>query len=121
LKNFQADIIIHIGELIMTSTKAGGLQSPWGRTTSSEFQVGLAEQFNCVITAKLPGFPFSEDYITVWSRSKFIEIEESDDDDDDDDDDDAEEDVDPLIWRVIARDEALPDLTRASPKYQHLL
>jgi hypothetical protein len=53
-------------------------QAPWGRSTASDFQVNLAERFHNVLTAKLSGFPFGKDYITVWKRTRYVELNEED-------------------------------------------
>ncbi len=73
LEHYQGDIIIHIGELLVTGTgtKTGGSQAPWGRTTSADFQVNLAEKYHCVLQYKIPSFPFANDYITVWKKTKW--------------------------------------------------
>jgi hypothetical protein len=57
LENFQGDFVIHVGELISTG-QLSGPQAPWGRTSSADFQVQLAEEFHCVLVADLPRFPF---------------------------------------------------------------
>lgn len=117
LNQFEGDVIIHVGELISTGTKAGGLQTPWGRSTSSEFQVNLAEAFHCVLVYRLPCLPHAADYLTVWKRSAFVCA----DADDEDDDFEAEEDEDKVLFRAVPAVEQLPDLTCASPAFAHLL
>ena len=73
LKYYKNDYIIHVGELLYTNGSfCGPPQSSWGKTTSADFQVALAEQFHCVLIKKLPSFPFSNDYLTVWKRTSFI-------------------------------------------------
>ena len=115
LEYFKGQYIIHVGELFMTGTKAGDDQSPWGKTTDSEGQVLLAEQFHCVLCVKNDCLPIYNDYVTVWKRSSFLKM------DDDEDDFDAGSQDSPLSFRAVPADEALPDLTRAAPKYAHLL
>ena len=68
LRYYHGQYIIHIGELLVsgTGTKCGGLQRPWGKTTSADFQVTLVETFHCVLQYKLNSYPFSNDYLTVW-------------------------------------------------------
>ena len=73
LNFFQGDVIIHVGELISTGTLSGYPQAPFGRTTSSEFNVLLCESFHCILSASIPRFPFSNDCITVWKRTKMVE------------------------------------------------
>jgi len=73
LDNFVGgEYVIHVGELFVTGTKTGGAQSPWGRSTSSDFQVALSESFSLVLQAKLPCFPYANDYISVWKRKVFV-------------------------------------------------
>ena len=64
--------VIHVGELLTTGGTLSFPQAPWGRTSSSDFQVTLSEQFHCILSASLPRFPFSRDHITVWKRTKWI-------------------------------------------------
>ena len=115
LQRFEGSFIIHVGELgLLTGTKAGDGQNPWGKTTDSEFQVTLAEKFHCVLVAKIPSLPISSDYISVWKRSEFVTVE-------DEDDDFVDEDGSAVVYRSLPASETLPDLTRAAPMYQHLL
>ena len=105
LENFTGEYVIHVGELITTGTMGGPPQAPFGRTSSSAFQLELMSTFHCVLAAELYlALPFSKDCITVWKRSNFVlgrvlnegmsddEEEEDDDDDDDEDDDDDDDD-----------------------------
>jgi hypothetical protein len=70
---FTGDTIIHIGEMITTGTAAGAPVAPFGRTSSAEFQVTLAETFHCVLVAELAvRFPISRDCISVWKRTRFV-------------------------------------------------
>ena len=64
--------VIHVGELLTSGGTLSFPQAPWGRTSSSDFQVTLSEEFHCILSASLPRFPFSRDYITVWKRTKWI-------------------------------------------------
>ena len=63
LEYYDGNIIIHIGELCMThnSTKVMGTQAPFGRTTSSEFQVTLMAEWHMLLSYKLESFPFAND------------------------------------------------------------
>lgn len=72
LNNFQGEYVVHVGELIHTGTMPSYPQSPWGRTTSSDFQVQLAEDFHCILVVELPRFPFSKDCISVWKRTRYV-------------------------------------------------
>lgn len=105
LKYFTGEYIIHVGELISTATLSGGEQAPFGRTTTSSFQVELMASFHCLLTLSLPGFPFSRDCLTVWKRTKWVTGRSGEDDD---------------CWADIPPDEILPH-TRACPQLQFLL
>ena len=120
LKYYQGDTLIHIGELAFTTgTLAGGAdQCPFGRTTCSEFQVELAAQFHCVLSAKLKmSLPHCKDYISVWRRSSFVSMGEGEGECDEGEEEEEEED----LWRAIPAEEELPDLDVAAPAYKHLL
>jgi hypothetical protein len=52
---------------------AGPPQSAFGRTSSAEFQVELAESFHCLLKINLPRFPFSNDTLSVWKRTEYVE------------------------------------------------
>ncbi len=115
LEHFRGETIIHIGELAITGTKAGGLQRPWGKTTCSEFQVGLMEEFHCVLRHRLTNFPTSCDYLTVWKRTPFVgAIPEEDEDDDDQSGGDGG-------WAVIPKGEELDLGSQAAEEYASLL
>ena len=73
LENFTGEHIIHIGEMMFTGTAAGAPVAPFGRTSSAEFQVSLAESFHCLLLAELSlRYPDSRDCISVWKRTNFI-------------------------------------------------
>lgn len=72
LQHYRGDYIIHAGELMVTGGTLSYPQAPWGRTTSSDFQVALAEDFHCILITPLPRFPFSNDYLTVWKRTRWV-------------------------------------------------
>ena len=72
LSTYTGDYIIHVGELIISGGTLSSVQSPWGRTSTSEFQVTLMEQFHCVLICKIPTFPFSLDHISVWKRTQTV-------------------------------------------------
>ena len=74
LENFQGDYIIHIGELMTTGTLGGGGQAPYGRTSSSEFQVTLSQSFHCLLVCNLEiSLPFGKDCISVWKRTQYVQ------------------------------------------------
>lgn len=77
IQYYQGEYIIHVGELIVTGGTLSQIQSPWGRTSTSEFQVLLMEQFHCVLITEIPTFPFSSDHISVWKRTKTVYGKES--------------------------------------------
>lgn len=73
LENYQGEYIVHVGEMISTGTVMGPPVAPFGRTSSADFQVSLAEQFHCILVAKLSvTYPISRDCISVWKRTKFV-------------------------------------------------
>lgn len=72
LENYTGEYIIHAGELLSSGGTLSYPQAPWGRTTSPEFQIALAEEFHCILTASIPRFPFSTDCITVWKRTQWV-------------------------------------------------
>lgn len=74
LDNFQGEYIVHVGETIWTGTAMGVPVAPFGRTSSADFQVSLAESFHCILQAKLSvTYPFSRDCISVWKRTRFVQ------------------------------------------------
>lgn len=73
LENFQGEYIVHVGEMIFTGTLMGTPVAPFGRTSSADFQVSLAESFHCVLIVQLSNnFPISSDCLSVWKRTKFV-------------------------------------------------
>ena len=129
-------------------TRSGPPQAPFGRTTTADFQVKLAESFHCMLVADIPTFPFAKDTISVWKRTVFVsglppasEDDEEDgnidadanlanihsnnkddnNDNDSDSDSDSDGSVDNLnLWAIIPPEEALPQ-TRAADCLKHLL
>lgn len=120
LEKYDGEYIIHVGELMVTGTVSGHPQAPFGRTTSSEFNVQLAEEFHCLLTARLPRFPFSNDCISVWKRTKWVEGRQHDDEEDGEGDAEEDSEDNRNYWASIPREERLP-LDRAAPLLQHLL
>jgi hypothetical protein len=73
LENFHGEYIVHVGEMIFTGTLMGAPIAPFGRTSSADFQVSLAESFHCVLVVQLCNqFPISSDCLSVWKRTKFV-------------------------------------------------
>lgn len=140
LQHYQGEYIIHVGELIITGGTLSQIQSPWGRTSTSEFQVTLMENFHCVLITEIPTFPFSSDHISVWKRTQTVFGKESHFEDDseeekeesssnvlstpdavdDDEEEDEEADEDDDKWRSIPSDEKLT-FHIAAPAFAHLL
>lgn len=114
LERFTGEIIIHVGELMLTGTYSRP-QSPWGRTTSADFQVALNEDFHCLLVSKLPRFPFSRDCISVWKKTTWVRGKEAVEGNLID-----EQDVEATMWSSIPPDERLP-CDVAAPCLQHLL
>jgi len=112
LENYSGEYIIHVGELLSTGATLSYPQAPWGRTSSPEFQIALAEEFHCVLTASIPRFPFSHDCISVWKRTEWVRgkeyamgsTKESDTD----------------MWASIPVDERMPT-DNSAPFLSHLL
>lgn len=114
LRRFSGDIIIHVGELLQTGTLSGYPQAPFGRTSSSDFNVELSETFHCLLSASIPRFPFSNDCITVWKRTQFVHGRERDDMVN------KSGDADRDLWASIPSQERLP-VNIAAPCFEHLL
>ena len=74
LENFKGEYVIHVGELMLTGTLGGGGQAPYGRTSSSEFQVTLSQSFHCLLVCSLQlSLPFGQDCISVWKRTNYVQ------------------------------------------------
>ena len=74
LEYFSGEYVIHVGELMTTGTLMGSPTAPFGRTSSADFQIMLAEKFHCVLVAELKHrYPNSLDCISVWKRTIWIE------------------------------------------------
>lgn len=93
LESFQGQYIIHVGELMFTGgTILGPPSAPFGRTSSAEFQVSLAEGFHCVLVQHLQHrSPFSRDCLTVWKRTEYVVVEDEEDENEEEADEDDEE------------------------------
>lgn len=126
LKYFVGDIILHVGEMIHTGgTNSGQPQIPFGRTTSADFQIKLAENFHCLLVAEIPRFPFSNDTISVWKRTNFVAGLNFNSVDSPSDSENASNyptnAMDNLnLWKSIPANERL-SINLASPSLQHLL
>lgn len=131
LEHFTGDYIVHVGELMnMGGTISGAPQAPFGRTTSAEFTVALAETFHCLLKASIPRLPFSNDCITVWKRTQWVEGRSSVNDDDEEEEVEEEEgggggggegsEQDKNYWADIPASERMPT-DQAAPCLDHLL
>lgn len=126
LENFDGEYIIHVGELIISGGTKCCSRAPWGRTSSGEFQLSLSEEFHCLLMVKLPRFPFANDYLSVWKRTKWVEVDDEEDSDESDSDTsdsevDEEEEMRKKLWASIPNDEILMHKDVAAPCLQHLL
>ncbi|GAB5364843.1 hypothetical protein AAMO2058_001005100 [Amorphochlora amoebiformis] len=72
LDNYKGDIVIHIGE----SLPHTHMENPWGKTSSSDFQLELAHAFHKIVQVPLPSWPASIDTLSVWKRSSRSEIDD---------------------------------------------
>jgi hypothetical protein len=75
LESFQGEYILYIGEMLFTNGSLMGAPiAPFGRTSSAEFQVSLAEAFHCVLVKKLSlTYPISSnDCLSVWKRNSYV-------------------------------------------------
>lgn len=122
LEHYTGEYVIHIGEMITTGgTISGPPQAPFGRTTSSDFQVELATQFHCLLVSPIQAFPFSRDTISIWKRTTYIEgLLTEDDNSAEEVSDSNESDDDANLWASIPADEVLP-VARVAPCLAHLL
>lgn len=102
LSNFTGDYIVHVGELFGSNISSS--QSPFGRSTSAEFQCLLHSSFHCILRHALPSWPHAKEQITVWKRNVPCVFEFAADSDDEDDAGDNEDE----IYYHIPRDEVLP-------------
>lgn len=70
---FKGSTVIHVGELYgQTVCKPGA----FGKTTSPDAQVYLAENFHKVLQVPLPCWSANVDSLTVWKRTNVTEIED---------------------------------------------
>ena len=117
LNIYQGTYVIHVGELAVLGDATLNMeQSPWGRSSSSEFQQRLASEFHCIAKLPLPNWLHVRDSISVWKRSEICQMIFVGDDDDEDNDDDEEI----FEYRHIPPDEMLPTRVVA-PCMAHLL
>uniref|UniRef100_A0A6U2XFV3 Methyltransferase domain-containing protein n=1 Tax=Lotharella globosa TaxID=91324 RepID=A0A6U2XFV3_9EUKA len=72
LEEYAGDVVIHIGEMVPNTI----MENPWGKTTSSDFQLELAHGFHKVVQVPLPSWPSSVDCLSVWKRSQRTKIDD---------------------------------------------
>lgn len=83
-------------------------------------KVKLSETYHCILTLPLLSFPFSRDFLTVWKRTRVINMKQEDQNhDNDNDNDDQDEDE----WADIPDNERIFDSNKCFvvKGYEHLL
>lgn len=117
LTEYKGTYVIHVGELAVLGDATLSMeQSPWGRSSSAEFQQRLASEFHCIAKIQLPNWLHVRDSLSVWKRSEICQMVFVADDDDDDDDESGEV----IEYRHIAPEEMLPKSVIA-PCMEHVL
>uniref|UniRef100_A0A7S4AD15 Uncharacterized protein n=1 Tax=Pseudo-nitzschia australis TaxID=44445 RepID=A0A7S4AD15_9STRA len=112
LNEYKGKHVIHVGELAFFDATLNMEQSPWGRSSSSEFQQRLASEFHCIAKIQLPNWLHVRDSISVWKRSEICQMTFVGDEDDE-----SEEIIE---YRHIPPEEMLPTSIIA-PCMAHLL
>jgi len=115
LSEYEGKYVIHVGELAVLGDATLNMeQSPWGRSSSPEFQQRLASEFHCIAKIHLPNWLHVRDSISVWKRSEICQMTFVDDDDEE------QEGEEIIEYRHIPPDERLPQNIIA-PCMAHLL
>jgi len=115
LNEYKGTHVIHVGELAVLGDATLNMeQSPWGRSSSSEFQQRLASEFHCIAKIQLPNWLHVRDSISVWKRSEVCQMVFEGDDDEEDEEDEI------IEYRHIPPAEMLPRSIIA-PCMAHLL
>ena len=113
LEHFTGSTIIHVGELY--GDTLGLDQSPWGRSSSCEFQERLAAEYHCLLKMKLQNnWLHVRDTLSVWKRTETCVMMYENDSEEEDGS--AEEDH----YKYIPPNEQLP-ADVAAPCLAHLL
>jgi len=115
LEHFKGDHIIHIGELYSDTLSME--QTPWGRSSSSQFQERLAGEYHCLLKASLPSWLHVRDTISVWKRSERCSIVFEGEIDEDTQEKEEDEEVE---YKYIPIEERIP-VDVAAPCVKHLL
>ena len=103
LSEYEGTYVIHVGELaILGDANLNMEQSPWGRSSSPEFQQRLASEFHCIAKICLPNWLHVRDSISVWKRSQICEMVFVDDDDEEGEGEEI------IEYRHIPPEERLP-------------
>ena len=104
LNEYNGTHVIHVGELgVLGDATQNMEQSPWGRSSSAEFQQRLASEFHCIAKLPLPNWLHVRDSISVWKRSEICQMVFAADTDDEEDDEDEI-----IEYRHIPPKEMLP-------------
>jgi len=114
LNNYIGEYVIHVGETFLDSNYAME-QTPWGRSSSPEFQQRLSSEYHCILKVELPNWFHTRDTLSVWKRSMISTIVFAADDDEEDEEEDEE-----VEYRHIPMEERLP-INIAAPCMAHLL
>lgn len=115
LSEYQGDYVIHVGELAVLGDATLNMeQSPWGRSSSPEFQQRLASEFHCIAKIDLPNWLHVRDSISVWKRSEICQMTFVGDENEE------QEDEEMIEYRHIPPEEMLPRNIIA-PCMAHLL
>ena len=74
----------------------------------------LSEAYHCIFILPLLSFPFSRDFLTIWKRTKMINMKEEEEENDNEDDDE---------WANISENERIFNSERifVAKEYEHLL
>lgn len=113
LAHYTGTYVIHVGESILDANLSMD-QAPWGRSSSSNFQIRLAAEYHCILKVQLPSWLHVRDSISVWKRSETSTIVFAADSDEE-----GEEDEE-IEYRHVPISERLP-INVAASCCEHLL
>jgi len=114
LEHYTGEYVIHVGELYGDTLSLE--QAPFGRSSSSEFQLRLAGEYHCILKLKLNNnWLHVRDTLSVWKRTETccMAFEKEDGEEEDDSDDD-------MYFKYIPPEETIP-VDVAAPCCAHLL
>ena len=115
LEHYTGEYVIHVGELYGDTLSLE--QAPFGRSSSSEFQLRLAGEYHCILKLKLNNnWLHVRDTLSVWKRTETccMAFEKEDEDTAEDDSDDD------MYYKYIPPEETIP-VDVAAPCCAHLL